>query len=133
MNPNADGPSVEDINRALRLYRRLLLRIMIIFCGGIVIDILLVKLGTVIAPPYGVIILGEGLGVWGMIAILGLLLAEIWVDGRAIGDALNDPVLRRMPALGLMTGLTVIAQRANAIGMEWSGFLGPLRPAKRRR
>jgi hypothetical protein len=133
MNAGIDPSSVENLNLALRLYRRLLLRMMLICIGGIVIDILLVNLSTLLAPPYGVILLGEGLGVWGMIAVLLLLVAEIWVDGRAIGKALNDPLLQRIPALGLMSGLTLIAQRAQAMDMEWSGFLGPLRPAKHRR
>ena len=132
MSSGIDPTSVENLNRALRLYRRLLLRILIIGGGGFVIALLLARLGTALSPPNGVILFGEGLGTWGLIATLALLIAEIWIDGRGIGKALNDPLLKTMPAVGLLSGLSVIAQRAHAMDMEWTGFLGPLRPAQRR-
>ncbi len=133
MDEFADAASVVNLNRGLKLYRRLLLRMLLIFFGGIVVAALLAKIGTWLSPPYGVMLFGYGLGVWGLIAMLVLLFTEIWIDGRAIGKTLSDPLLRTAPAVGLLSGLTVIAQRADAMGTEWSGFLGPLRPAKRRR
>ena len=133
MSNDADPASIANLNLALRLYRRLLLRIVLIFFVGFVTAILLAKIGSWLSPPYGVIVFGHGLGTWGLIATLVLLLAEIWIDGRGIGKALSDPLLRTAPAVGLLSGLTVIAQRADKMGMEWSGFLGPLRAAKRRR
>ena len=116
---------------ALRLYRRLMARVVLIVVLGLVADIGLAFLGTWLSPPYGVYVLGQDLMTWGMIAVLVLLLAEIWWDGRQIGRALNDKVMLYLPALGLMSGLSLIAQRAKAMGMEWSGFYGPLRPARR--
>ena len=132
MQIDAPGFSVEDLNTALRLYRRLLLRMMLIVLCGFVGAVLLSKLGSALSPPAGVSILGQGLGSWGLLATLLLLLGELWLDGHAIGKALNDPLLKSLPPLGIMSGMTLIAQRAVALGMEWSGLLGPLRPAKRR-
>ena len=111
--------SVEDINEALRLLRRMSARIAIIFVGGLVLTMLLFMMsGT--------------LGEIGLIALLVALIAEIWIDGRAMGVALGDPTLKTLPLIGVLSAPTAIAQRANAIGMEWTGFFGPLRPQRRR-
>ncbi|ESW79052.1 hypothetical protein X769_21225 [Mesorhizobium sp. LSJC268A00] len=133
MNSNVDLSSAENLNEALRLYRRLVLGIGAIAVIGFVAVILLAKLGTALSPPYGIYIFGEGLGTWGLIAVVAALVAQVWWHGRAIGKLLNDPALKSEPAVGLMSAPTVIAQRAHAMGMEWSGFFGPLRPAKKRR
>ena len=134
MEPNFEQSqsSVEDLNLALRLYRRLLLRLVLIFVLGFAAVIGLSFLGTYLAPPYGLYIFGESLSTWGLIVLVVLMLAECWWEGRAVGRALQDPILLRSPMVGLLSGLSVVAQHANAIGMEWSGFLGPLRPRKKR-
>ena len=132
MVADADGSSVEDLDTALRLYRRLLLRIVLILLGGVALAVMLSGLGALLAPPYGVRLLGQGLETWGLFATLALLLAEVWVDGRAMGRALRDPMLQWLPVVGVLSGMTIIAQRAHALGMEWGGFLGPLRPVRRK-
>ena len=124
-------PSVDDINLALSLYRRLLLHILLIGFGGIAAAAALSYLGRLISPPYGLYIWGWSLGEWGMIAVVVLLGAVLWLTGRRIGQILNDPVLKSQPIIAIMSGITVIARHATAMGMEWSGFLGPLRPVKR--
>lgn len=132
MDSKAAPSSVEDLNQALRLYRQFIFRICAIAVLGFVVVILLAKLGAALSPPYGVYIFGEGLGTWGLIVLVAALIAQVWWSGRTIGKLLNDPVLKSVPAVGPMSAPTAIAQRAHAIGMEWSGFFGPLRPAKKR-
>ena len=122
--------SVDELNLALRLYRRLMLRLVLIVVLGFAAVFALGALGTALAPPYGLYVLGWDLGTWGLVILVALLIAELWWDGRAIGRALNDPVLLGFPVIGVLSGLGVIAQRANAMGMEWSGFFGPLRPVR---
>ena len=89
-------------------------------------------LGTYLAPPYGLYIYGESLTTWGLIVLVALLIAECWWEGRAVGRALQDSTLLGFPVVGLLSGLSVVAQRANAMGMEWSGFFGPMRPRRKR-
>lgn len=125
-----DQSAVEELNDALRLYRRLLFRLVAIFVLGLAGCWGLSLLGTYLSPPYGVYIFGESLSTWGLLAIVVLLIAEMWWEGRQIGRILNDPVLMTSPIVSLISGLTVIAQRARAMGMTWSGFLGNLRPVR---
>jgi hypothetical protein len=127
-----DPSAVAHLNEALRLYRRVMIRVPLIVFGGFIVVAGLSYLSTRLSPPYGVVIFGESLTEWGMIALVALLMAELWWDGRRIGNILNDSVLRTMPAIGILSGLGIIAQRAKAMDMEWSGFLGPLRPVAKR-
>lgn len=127
----ASSPTVDDLNLALALYRRLLLHLVLIVFGGFAAAIALSYLGRLISPPYGVYVWGWSLSEWGMVAVIVLLGATLWFTGRRIGRVLNDQVLLSQPIVALFSGITVIAQHANAMGMEWSGFLGPLRPVKR--
>lgn len=124
--------TVEELNEALRLYRRLMLRVFAIVILGFIAAIVLGMLGNALNPPYGIYIAGEGLSTWALIVVLVLLIAELWIDGRAIGRVLKDPALLAMPALAGITAITVIAQRANALGMKWTGFFGPLQPVTKR-
>ncbi|GJE55212.1 MULTISPECIES: ABC transporter ATP-binding protein [Methylobacterium] len=132
MTLKLDQSSVEDLDLALRLYRRLVFRLLAILVLGFGAVIGLSHLGTALSPPYGIYILGWGLATWGLIGLLALIVLELWWEGRQIGRALNDPGMQASPIAGLMGGIGVIAERAQAMGMEWSGFLGPLRPARRR-
>jgi len=131
MAASVEQPTVADVNEALRIYRRLIIRLPVIVFGGFACAIGLSYLSTYLAPPYGLHYLGWNLPEWGLIALVVLLLADLWFTGRRLGQLLNDPALKAFPIAALFSGLSVIAQRANAIGMEWSGFLGPLRPVKR--
>lgn len=133
MEQELQQSSVEDLNLALRLYRRLMLRMVVIVVLGFAGVIGLGYASSYLSPPYGLYIFGQDLSTWGLVVLLVLLVAECWWEGRAVGLALHDPVLLRLPIIGLLSGLGVVAQRANAMGMEWSGFLGPLRPARRRK
>jgi hypothetical protein len=127
MTPTTGSLPAEDINLALRLYRRLLLRILAIVGLGLVGVAVLAKISPIILPPRGRIG-GMGLVDWGLIALVILVAAEIFWDGTKIGRALKDPMMRFFPLLGLMSLPTIIAQRANAIGMQPSRFMGPLKP-----
>ena len=73
---------------------------------------------------------GEDISTWGMLVLLVVMLALLWWNGRAIARALHDPI--GFPLISGVTAITEIARRAHAMGMEWSGFFGPLRPARRR-
>ena len=132
MEQNIEQSSVEDLDLTLRLYRRLLLRLVVFFVLGMAAVVGLSFLGTYLAPPYGLRVFGQDLSTWGLMVLVVLLIAECWWEGRAVGRALQDRILLRSPILGLLSGLGVVAQRANAMGMEWSGFLGPLRPRIKR-
>ena len=132
MEQNLEQSSVEDLNLALRLYRRLFFRLFLLFFLGFPAVIGLSFLGTYLSPPYGLYIYGESLSTWGLIVLVTLLIAECWWEGRAVGRALHDSILLGFPVVGLLSGLSVVAQRANNMGMEWSGFFGPLRPRRRR-
>ena len=115
--------TVEELNEALRLYRRLLVRLFAIFFLGII--------GCWLLSLADVSIFGESLATWSLIAVLVLILAEVWWDGRQIGLILKDPLLKTIPVVGVLSGLGVIAQRAHAMGMRWSGFFGDLRPVRK--
>lgn len=132
MTLSLDDSSVEDLNLALSFYRRLLIRLPLILVLGIAAVIGLSHLGTALSPPYGVYFLGWDLTTWGLLGLLAALFAELWWEGRQIGHALDSPEMRASPIATLMGGLGVIAQRARGMGMEWSGFLGPLRPVRTR-
>lgn len=127
-----DHSSVEELNLALRLYRRLLVRLPLILVLGFAGVIGLSRLSTVLSPPYGVYFLGWGLETWGLLGLLALLFAELWWEGRQIGKALNHPALLDAPIMGLMGGLGVISERAAEIGMEPGFFHDPLRPIRQR-
>ena len=132
MEPTLEQSSVEDLNLAQRLYRRLLFRFAVLFVLGIAAMLGLDALGTYLSPPYGLFVFGEDLGTWA-ITLFGVLgVAEFWWEGRAIGRVLRDPILLRLPIIGLLSAPGEIAQRAKALGMEPSGFLGPLRPQRKR-
>lgn len=132
MSLRLDHSSVEELNLALRLYRRLLVRLPLILVLGFAGVIVLSRLSTVLSPPYGVYLLGQGLETWGLLGLLALLFAELWWEGRQIGKALNHPGLLDSPIAGLLSGLHVIGERAAGIGMEPGFFHGPLRPIRRR-
>lgn len=132
MNLKLDRSSVEDLDRALRLYRRLIFRLLAVLVLGFGAVIALSHLSTALSPPYGIYILGWDLTTWGLLAILALIFLEFWWEGRQIGQALDDPGMQSSPISGLMGGIGVIAERARAMDMEWSGFLGPLRPSRTR-
>lgn len=128
-----DQSSVEDLNAALRVYRRLpleLLLFLIVLAGSL---ILLPMLSTALSPPYGVYFFGTDLTGWGLIVLLGALYGLFRWRGRQMARALNHPDLLASPVWGLLSGQSVIAERANAMDMEWSGFFGPLRPRRKRR
>ena len=132
MQSRLDQSSVEELDLALRLYRRLLFRLPTILVLGFAGIIGVSHLSTFLSPPYGVYFLGQGLVTWWLFALLALLFAELWWEGRQIGKALNHPGLQDSPIAGLMGGLGVIGERAAEMGME-PGFLhGPLRPIRRR-
>lgn len=119
LNPS----SVDDLNLALRLYRRLLLRMLVIVLLGFAIACTL--------SSVNIYILGTSLAEWALLATLLLLAAEAYWEGWQIGRTLNDQTFRLLPVLMLPSGVGIIAQRATAMGMEWSAFLGPLRPVRR--
>ena len=129
--PTADRPSVADLDAALRIYRRLLPVLLVIVVGGFAAVIGLSHLGTWLKPPYGLRVMGWTLTEWGLVLLVVGLLAYLWVTGRKLGRLLDDRTLLSFPIVGILSGLQVIAQHANARGMEWSGFFGPLRPARR--
>ena len=132
MSLRLDHSSVEELDLALRLYRRLLVRLLLILVLGFAGVIGLAKLSTILSPPYGVYFLGQGLVTWGLLGLLALLFAEFWWERRQIGKALNHPGLLDSPVAGLLSGLAVIGERAAAIGMEPGFFHGPLRPIRLR-
>ncbi len=132
MQLRLDQSSVEELDLALRLYRRLLVRLPVILVLGFAGIIGASRLSTYLSPPYGVYFLGQGLVTWWLFGLLALLFAELWWEGRQIGKVLNHPGLQASPISGLMGGLAVIGERATDLGMEPSFFHGPLRPIRRR-
>jgi hypothetical protein len=112
--------TVERVDTALRLYRRMLGRAGLIVLVGLVAALVVGRL------------LGQGAATTLLIATLVALVAEIWIDGRAMGRALDDRVLLTMPLVGFISAPTILAQRAVALGMEWGPRFGPLRPARKR-
>lgn len=127
-----DQSSVEDLNAALRVYRRLpleLLLFLVVLAGSL---ILLPMLSTAMSPPYGVCLFGMGLTEYGLMLLLAALYGLFQWRGRQVAQALNDPGMLAAPVAGLLSGQSVIAERANAMDMEWSDFFGPLRPRRKR-
>jgi len=125
-----DESSVEELDAALRIYRRLPLELLGFLVLLPVVGIGLSQLSTALSPPYGVYILGQGLLTWGLLAMIGLLLGLFWWHGRQVGRLLNEPALVASPIGGLLAGTSIIAEKAIRMDMEWSGFYGPLRPRR---
>ncbi|MGU3360411.1 ABC transporter ATP-binding protein [Methylobacterium sp. M6A4_1b] len=126
-----DYVSVEDLNAALRVFRRLPLELLGFLILLPIVCIGLSRLGTALAPPYGVYVLGQGLVTWGLLLMLVLLYGLFWWRGRQVGRLLNDPEILASPVTSLLSVPDVLARRAQALGMEWSGFYGPLRTRRK--
>lgn len=126
-----DLVSVEDVNSALRVFRRLPLELLGFLVLLPLILIGLSGLGTALAPPYGLYVLGWSLVTWGLLLMLALLFGLLWWRGRQIGHLLSAPHIVDSPVMNLLLVPGVLAQRAQALGMEWSGFYGPLRPGRK--
>ncbi|KQP38421.1 hypothetical protein ASF49_05325 [Methylobacterium sp. Leaf104] len=126
-----DSVSVEDLNAALRVFRRLPLELLGFLILLPIVCIGLSRLGTALAPPYGVYVFGQGLVTWGLLLMLALLYGLFWWRGRQVGRLLNDPDIVASPVMSLLSVPGLLAERAQALGMEWSGFYGPLRPRRR--
>ena len=127
-----DQSSVEDLNAASRVYRCLpleLLLFLVVLAGSL---ILLPMLSTALSPPYGVYLFGMGLTEYGLMLLLAALYGLFRWRGRQVAQALNDPGMLAASVAGLLSDQSVIAERANALDMEWSGFLGPLQPRRKR-
>lgn len=126
-----DYVSVEDLNAALRIFRRLPLELLGYLILLPIVSIGLSRLGTALSPPYGLYILGWNLVTWGLLLMLALLFGLLWWRGRQIGRLLKDPGILAAPVMSLLSAPAVLAERAQALGMEWSGFYGPLRPRRK--
>ncbi len=126
-----DDVSVEDLNAALRVFRRLPLELLGFLILLPVVVLGLSRLGTALSPPYGLYVFGQSLATWGLLLMLALLFGLLWWRGRQVGRLLNDPGILASPVTSLLAVPGVLAERAQALGMEWSGFFGPLRPRRR--
>lgn len=126
-----DAVSVEDLNAALRVVRRLPLELLGFLILLPIVGIGLSWLSTALAPPYGLSIFGQGLVTWGLLLMLALLFGLFWWRGRQVGLLLHDPAILASPVMSLMSVPGVLAARAQALGLEWSGFYGPLRPRRK--
>lgn len=127
-----DESSVEELNQALGIYRRFCIELLGIF---ILIPLVLLgmsRLSSALAPPYGLYFLGWDLTTWGLLAVLALMFGLFWLRGRQLATILHGPGMAGSPFWMVLNGIGVIAERAEQIGMEWSGFLGPLRNARRK-
>ena len=124
LSDNGSTLTVDDLNLALRLLRRMFLRMFVIFALGIVASIVLNWISHQISE-YGVYFAGTGLPEWGMMATLVIMIAELYWDGRKVGRILQDPLMMRSPATGFMSAPAVIAQKAAPFGMKPGPFLGP--------
>ena len=120
--------SIEDLNAALRIFRRLPLELLGFLVLLPVSIIGLSRLSTALSPPYGVYIFGQGLVTWGLLLLIALLFGLFWWRGRQVGRLLNEPALVASPITGLLSGTSILAEKASVMDMEWSGFFGPLRP-----
>lgn len=125
-----DQSSVAELNGALRIYRRLPLDLLGMLVLLVVLLLGLPRLSAALAPPYGFYVFGMGLTEWGLLALLAAMFGLFRWRGRQVGTLLQDPVLMAAPVGALLHGIGVIAARAKAMGMEWSGFFGPLRPSR---
>ncbi|KOX51554.1 hypothetical protein ADL19_17495 [Streptomyces purpurogeneiscleroticus] len=126
-----DAVSVEDLNAALRVVRRLPLELLGFLILLPIVGIGLSWLSTALASPYGLSISGQGLVTWGLLLTLALLFGLFWWRGRQVGLLLHDPAILASPEMSLMSVPGVLAARAQALGLEWSGFYGPLRPRRK--
>jgi hypothetical protein len=126
-----DSVSPEELNAALRVFRRLPLELLGFLVLLPVVGIGLSWLSQALSPPYGIYILGQGLVAWGLLAMLALLFGLFWLRGRQVGRLLNDPGILASPVMSLPFVPSLLAERALALDMEWSGFYGPLRPRRR--
>lgn len=126
-----DAVSVEDLNAALRVVRRLPLELLGFLILLPIVGIGLSWLSTALAPPYGLSIFGQGLVTWGLLLTLALLFGLFWWRGRQVGLLLHDPAILASPVMSLMSVPGVLAARAQALGLEWNGFYGPLRPRRK--
>jgi hypothetical protein len=126
-----DYVSVEDLNAALRVFRRLPLELLGFLILLPIVGVGLSWLSAALAPPYDLYIFGEGLVTWGLLLMCALLFGLLWWRGRQVGRLLNDPAILASPVMSLLSVPSVVAERAQALGMEWSGFYGPLRPCRK--
>lgn len=121
-----------ELNDALRIYRHLPLDLLGMMVLLVVLLLGLPRLSVAFAPPYGFYVFGMGLTELGLLALLAAMFGLFRWRGKQVGTILQDPGLLAAPAGALVHGIGVIANRAKAMGMEWSGFFGPLRPARRK-
>ena len=124
-----------ELNDALRIYRRLPLDLlgMMVLLVVLLLGLLgLPRLSVALAPPFRLYVFGMGLTEFGLLALLAAMFGLFRWRGKQVGTILQDPVLLADPVGALVHGIGVIANRAKAMGMEWSGFFGPLRPARRK-
>ncbi|MGT2489076.1 MULTISPECIES: hypothetical protein [Methylobacterium] len=70
-----DYVSVEDLNAALRVFRRLPLELLGFLILMPIVVIGLSRLGTALAPSYGLYIFGQSFVTWGLLLMLALLFA----------------------------------------------------------
>jgi len=113
------GTSVDELNTALRHLRCLAVRMGLVLAALVVLPMVL-----------GLLFGGGGVTMGLLIVLFGLI-AELWWDGLAIGRALDDPTTRALPPVGVLSAPGLIARRAIALDMDWTGFFGPLRPRRR--
>jgi hypothetical protein len=123
---------VEELNAALRIYRRFPLDLLGLMTLLVVLLLGLPRLSVALSPPYGLHTLGMGLTEWGLLALLAAMFGVFRWCGRQLGTILQDPGLLAAPVGAPLHGPEVIATRAKAIEMEWGGFFGPLRPLRRK-
>ncbi|MEH3065198.1 MAG: ABC transporter ATP-binding protein [Methylobacterium radiotolerans] len=126
-----DYVSVEDLNAALRVFRRLPLELLGFLVLLPIVIIGLSRLGTALNPPYGLYMFGWDLVTWGLLLMLALLVGLLWWRGREVGRLLNDRDILASPIMSLLSVPSVLARRAQTLGMEWTGFYGPLRPTRK--
>ncbi|MBV8962832.1 MAG: hypothetical protein JOY67_06350 [Hyphomicrobiales bacterium] len=123
--------TIDELNLALRLMRRLLLRVFAISTLGIVAAIAFAWIVRQITP-YGFHFAGFSSDDLGMIVVVVLVIAEIFSDGRKVGRVMRDPMMMRMPVLLMMSMGTTVARKAAELGMKPGPFFGPLRPILKR-
>ncbi len=68
---------------------------------------------------------------WGLLLMLALLFGLLWWRGRQVGRLLNDRDILASPVMSLLSVPGILARRAQTLGMEWTGFYGPLRPTRK--
>jgi hypothetical protein len=130
MGEHTGTATVDDLNLALRLLRRIFWRTFLILALGIIASIVLNWISYQIREYGAVYIAGASLPEWAMMVTLVVMIAELYWDGRKVGRVLQDPLMMWLPALGLMSAPAVIAQKAAPLGMRPGLFLGSLRPKR---